>query len=65
VTFIGPNVTIVLLLSHLESRLCAGKKMNFLSRTLRVHETLKLSMGVQNKILTSCNFKLMLLLLDM
>jgi hypothetical protein len=51
----GPNVTIVLLLSHLESQLCAGKKMNLLSRTLRAHETVKLSMGVQNKILTSCS----------
>jgi hypothetical protein len=51
----GPNMTIVLLLSCLESQLCTGKKMNFLSRTLRAHETVKLSMGVQNKILTLCS----------
>jgi hypothetical protein len=31
------------------------EKMNFLSRMLCVHETLKLSMGVQNKILTLCS----------
>jgi hypothetical protein len=51
----GPNVTIVLLLSRLESHLCAGEKNEFLSRMLRMHETVKLSMGVQNKILTSCS----------
>ena len=51
----GPNVTIVLLLNRSEPQLCTGKKMIFLSCTLHKHETVKLSMGVQNKILTSCS----------